>query len=92
MTASAQTLAARQLFDQMISNAWRTGDPGLVFLDRINEEYKDNPEERAKKTLEFQHDGQSQRLTVKIPPGMINGKKIRLSGIRNAGILFRKIP
>jgi curved DNA-binding protein len=32
------------------------------------------------KTLDFQHDGQSQRLTVKIPPGMINGKKIRLSG------------
>lgn len=32
------------------------------------------------KTLDFQHDGQSERLTVKIPTGMINGKKIRLFG------------
>ncbi len=32
------------------------------------------------KTLDFQHDGRSERLTVKIPPGMITGKKIRLSG------------
>ncbi len=32
------------------------------------------------KTLDFQHQGQSERLTVKIPPGMIAGKKIRLSG------------
>ncbi len=34
----------------------------------------------ATKTLDFQHDGRSERLTVKIPPGMIHGKKIRLSG------------
>ncbi len=34
----------------------------------------------ATKTLDFEHDGRSERLTVKIPPGMINGKKIRLSG------------
>ncbi len=32
------------------------------------------------KTLDFQHKGHSERLTVKIPPGMISGKKIRLSG------------
>jgi curved DNA-binding protein len=34
----------------------------------------------ATKTLDFQHDGRSERLTVKIPPGLIHGKKIRLSG------------
>ncbi len=34
----------------------------------------------ATKTLDFQHEGRSERLTVKIPPGMIHGKKIRLSG------------
>jgi curved DNA-binding protein len=34
----------------------------------------------ATKTLDFQHEGHRERLTVKIPPGMINGKKIRLSG------------
>jgi ribonucleoside-diphosphate reductase alpha chain len=33
-------LQARELFERMVTNAWRTGDPGLVFLDRIN---ADNP-------------------------------------------------
>jgi len=33
-------LRARELFERMVTNAWRTGDPGLVFLDRIN---ADNP-------------------------------------------------
>ena len=32
------------------------------------------------KTLDFQHEGQSERLTVKIPKGMIAGKKLRLAG------------
>jgi ribonucleoside-diphosphate reductase alpha chain len=31
---------ARAVFDQIVANAWRNGDPGLVFLDRIN---ADNP-------------------------------------------------
>ncbi len=26
------------LFDRIVANAWRTGDPGLVFLDRLNEQ------------------------------------------------------
>ena len=33
-------LNARQVFDQMVEMAWKTGDPGIVFLDRIN---RDNP-------------------------------------------------
>ena len=33
-------LNARDVFDQLADMAWRTGDPGIVFLDRINE---DNP-------------------------------------------------
>ncbi len=40
-----QTVKAKNLFNQIVSLAWRTGDPGMVFLDRIN---KDNP---VKKTL-----------------------------------------
>ena len=32
-----QTLPAKQLFDQMAGLAWRTGDPGMIFLDRINQ-------------------------------------------------------
>ncbi|MFQ5880707.1 MAG: adenosylcobalamin-dependent ribonucleoside-diphosphate reductase, partial [Dehalococcoidia bacterium] len=27
---------ARQMFDTMVQNAWRNGDPGLIFIDRIN--------------------------------------------------------
>lgn len=30
-------LSARMVFDSILSVAWRTGDPGLLFMDRINE-------------------------------------------------------
>lgn len=33
-------LNAREVFQRMTELAWRTGDPGIVFLDRIN---RDNP-------------------------------------------------
>lgn len=29
-------LKAREVFDEIVASAWETGDPGLVFLDRIN--------------------------------------------------------
>jgi ribonucleoside-diphosphate reductase alpha chain len=32
----AGRLAARDVFQRVVRAAWRTGDPGLVFLDRIN--------------------------------------------------------
>lgn len=35
-----QTISARSLFDQITTLAWRTGDPGMIYLDRINQ---DNP-------------------------------------------------
>jgi len=31
-----QSLPAKQLFDQIVGLAWRTGDPGMIFLDKIN--------------------------------------------------------
>ncbi len=30
------TLNAKAVFDEIIDRAWQTGDPGLVFIDRIN--------------------------------------------------------
>ncbi len=32
----ARTMKARSLFDLIVNAAWRTGDPGLIFLDEIN--------------------------------------------------------
>lgn len=37
---TVRTLKAREVFDRIVEMAWRTGDPGIVFLDRIN---RDNP-------------------------------------------------
>ncbi|MCL0057457.1 vitamin B12-dependent ribonucleotide reductase [Dehalococcoidales bacterium] len=33
-------LNAKEVFDQIVAMAWKTGDPGIVFIDRINQ---DNP-------------------------------------------------
>lgn len=31
------TLKAKEIFNMIIESAWATGDPGLIFIDRINE-------------------------------------------------------
>jgi ribonucleoside-diphosphate reductase alpha chain len=33
---AVRTIKARLLFDLIVNAAWRTGDPGLIFLDEIN--------------------------------------------------------
>lgn len=30
------TLQAREIFDMIIDSAWRTGEPGILFIDRVN--------------------------------------------------------
>jgi ribonucleoside-diphosphate reductase alpha chain len=39
----ARTLDARELLDEIAEQAWRSGDPGVIFLDVIN---RDNPTPR----------------------------------------------
>jgi ribonucleoside-diphosphate reductase alpha chain len=36
----AGTLNARKVFDRIVTQAWENGEPGIVFLDRLN---RDNP-------------------------------------------------
>jgi ribonucleoside-diphosphate reductase alpha chain len=31
-----ESLSAREVFDEIAEAAWKTGDPGLIFIDRIN--------------------------------------------------------
>ncbi len=40
---TAGYLKAGEVFNEMVESAWETGDPGLVFIDRIN---RDNPTPR----------------------------------------------
>jgi len=35
---TVRTLSARKVFKSMVTLAWKNGDPGIVFIDRINEE------------------------------------------------------
>ena len=37
---SSGHLSARDVFNKMVELAWKTGDPGIIFIDRIN---RDNP-------------------------------------------------
>ena len=34
--AVTKRLSAKEVFDRIVRAAWRTGDPGMVFIDRIN--------------------------------------------------------
>ncbi|MFC1568639.1 vitamin B12-dependent ribonucleotide reductase [bacterium] len=34
------TLSAKKVFDQIVYHAWKNGDPGVIFIDRVN---RDNP-------------------------------------------------
>lgn len=37
---AVEKLNAREVFEKIVEMAWRTGDPGIIFIDRVN---RDNP-------------------------------------------------
>ncbi len=39
---AVKKIKARELFNKVVENAWKTGDPGIIFLDRINNSFS-NP-------------------------------------------------
>jgi ribonucleoside-diphosphate reductase alpha chain len=43
-------LSAREVFDQIIAHAWQTGEPGVIFLDRINRGNPTLPSEQIEAT------------------------------------------
>ncbi|MBD3236139.1 MAG: membrane protein insertase YidC [Candidatus Eisenbacteria bacterium] len=62
------------------------------YLDRINEEYKDNPEEKAKKTLEFQRKHGMNPLGGCLPMLVQMPVFIALYGLLMNAIELRKAP
>jgi ribonucleoside-diphosphate reductase alpha chain len=38
-----EKVAAKEIFDEIVHQAWKTGDPGVLFIDRINK-YNPTPE------------------------------------------------
>ncbi len=38
-----KTLEARQVFNQIVDHAWKNGEPGIIFMDRMNQ-YNPTPE------------------------------------------------
>jgi ribonucleoside-diphosphate reductase alpha chain len=40
---AADRIKAREVFEKIVDSAWRNGEPGIIFLDRIN---RDNPTPR----------------------------------------------
>ncbi|MBD3403879.1 vitamin B12-dependent ribonucleotide reductase [candidate division GN15 bacterium] len=43
-------LDARKVFDEIVDHAWGTGEPGIVFIDRINQLNPTRPSERIEAT------------------------------------------
>ena len=44
------TLDAREVFDLIVEQAWRTGEPGIIFLDRMNRLNPTSPSETIEAT------------------------------------------
>lgn len=50
LNGEPQSLVAREVFNDIIEHAWRTGEPGVVFIDRMNQRNPTYPHETIEAT------------------------------------------
>ncbi|MHB1336443.1 MAG: ribonucleotide reductase N-terminal alpha domain-containing protein [Candidatus Humimicrobiaceae bacterium] len=63
---------AREVFEKIINHAWKNGDPGIIFLDRLN---KDNPTPHIG-TIESTNPCISEDMMVLTNEGFIRAKEL----------------
>lgn len=87
--ATIEHLSARGVFDRIVDQAWHTGDPGLVFLDRIN---RDNPTPRLGRIDMITGCGEQAMLPYEsCPLGSINLARMLRAGGAGPEIDYQKL-
>jgi ribonucleoside-diphosphate reductase alpha chain len=82
-------LNARKVFDLIVKQTWQTGDPGIIFIDRIE---RDNPTPHLGKISTVSGCGEQPLLPYEsCNLGSINLAKMLKSAGRNAKIDFAKL-
>ena len=86
---TVQTIPARVVFDHIVEQAWRTGDPGFIFLDRIN---RDNPTPKLGKIEMITGCGEQAMLPYEsCPLGSINLAKMLKKNGEAIAVDYEKI-
>ena len=87
---STGTLDATEVYDALVKNAWESGDPGIVFLDRINQ---DNPTPLLGEIESTNPCGEQPLLPMEACNlGSINlAKFVKADGLGNTDIDYREL-
>jgi ribonucleoside-diphosphate reductase alpha chain len=86
---TVEWLSAKTVFDRIVDQAWRTGDPGFVFLDRIN---RDNPTPSLGKIEMITGCGEQALLPYEsCPLGSINLSRMLLAEGDRVAVDYKKL-